>query len=114
MKCPRCKCRTFIPWKGGHYCTVCKMTNLPVNPPRRTRVETTKEEVTAKVQAVLALMREEWMFAAMDEDGSWYAFPTEPSVHPADSYWFDGIDCDEIVSLPPFPSNWKDSLVRRA
>jgi len=76
----------------------------------------TEQEVKDKVRAVLRLMKPLWTWAAMDEDGTWYAFGDKPDHHPADTYWYNRyVDCEEIVELfdYPFPGDWRDSLVER-
>jgi hypothetical protein len=76
---------------------------------------TSEELCKSKVRAVLALMHPANKWAAMDEDGTWYAFGNKPDCHPADTYWFNGVDCEEIVELfdIPFPGDWRESLVER-
>lgn len=74
----------------------------------------TPEEVKSKVRAVLRLMKPEWKCVAMDKDGEWFAFTTIPRKDMTFKNWWGGNASDmRAFDLPPFPGDWRDSLVER-
>jgi len=74
-----------------------------------------EQEVKDKVRAVLRLMKPEWMWAGCDASGDWWAYDIKPTpVLQAD--WWDNVGdiCPmRMEILPPFPGDWRDSLVER-
>jgi hypothetical protein len=80
----------------------------------------TDQEVKLKVQQILSLMKPEWRWAAMDSNGDWIAGVSSPICIDEEysvGEWCDRVKWgridDKMFDLPPFPGDWRDSLVER-
>jgi len=75
----------------------------------------TEQQVKDKVRAVLALMKPEWRWAAMDEGGEWFAYTEKPISHFYTFACSESSDYSEIsaFNIPNHPGDWRESLVER-
>ena len=75
----------------------------------------TEQEVKDKVRAVLRLMKPGYMCAVWSEYSGWVAYHARPAFYEPLSCWSPGTFTGYLADfdLPPFPGDWRDSLVER-
>jgi hypothetical protein len=76
-------------------------------------IQLTPDEVKDQARAMFSEINSGWQYIAMDMDQTWCAYRFLPKAHPYNTHWSDGGNLIFLDDLPPYPGNWRESLVER-